>query len=468
MHICLRLALAYFLFLSYGLNAAELFVSSSGSSTPPYNSWNTSATNIQDALSQAAKGDTVWVSNGVYSGAAGWREGATNVIVLTNNVALRSVNGPDVTIIEGGNGIRCVYAAGSNTVLDGFTLRSGSVTNYNEGNPDGGGAYCRDYALITNCLAVSNSAFSGGGIYLVGAYAKDCVCVANVAFYDGGGAAAWENAETFGGRLNRCTLKQNVAARGGGIFGRRVEVSNCKIFENQTYAGSYDGGGAYLQYELSQIRQCLIYSNYAGRHGGGVYLLSGAQMDQCTIVANEGGTSGGICAQGGGTINNSITYGNDGSNLRSNVYWFSLPAPVYTFSCLAPLTNATDCITDDPLVHLPSGQLMGDSPCVNMGANSAWMQTATDMDGDPRIFGGRVDIGCDETFIGNASLSCTPSVQLSWRVPRGARIQYQITTSLTNEWSNLGAPVIAAGETVYHGHASFYTNCFYRAVWQRP
>ena len=45
---------------------ADFYVSLSGGSVPPYGSWTTSATNIQDAIDAASSGDVVWVTNGIY------------------------------------------------------------------------------------------------------------------------------------------------------------------------------------------------------------------------------------------------------------------------------------------------------------------------------------------------------------------------------------------------------------------
>src|ERR1044071_9820313 len=57
------------LFPCHHLVAATLFVSQIGSSpTPPYGSWGTAATDIQQAMDASAAGDLILVSNGVYAG----------------------------------------------------------------------------------------------------------------------------------------------------------------------------------------------------------------------------------------------------------------------------------------------------------------------------------------------------------------------------------------------------------------
>src|SRR5262245_26685107 len=77
--------------------------------TPPYGGWSTAATNIQDAVDLASNGDTVLVTNGVYStGGHRWFDSGTNRLTLTNTVVVESVNGPEFTSIVG------FYGAGTN------------------------------------------------------------------------------------------------------------------------------------------------------------------------------------------------------------------------------------------------------------------------------------------------------------------------------------------------------------------
>src|SRR5439155_9908417 len=104
----------------------------------PYTSWATAATNIQDAVDAAVEGGAVvLVTNGVYATGGRFRPGfsplwpfddiygTTNRVVIERFLTVRSVNGPQVTSIDGGQSIRCVYLAGSAT-LSGFTLTNGN------------------------------------------------------------------------------------------------------------------------------------------------------------------------------------------------------------------------------------------------------------------------------------------------------------------------------------------------------
>src|SRR5437773_6710762 len=76
----------------------------STNATPPYTNWATAATNIQDAVDAAVAGEEILVTNGVYrtgSRAAPAMVPGTNRLAVTKALAIRSVNGPAVTVIQG-------------------------------------------------------------------------------------------------------------------------------------------------------------------------------------------------------------------------------------------------------------------------------------------------------------------------------------------------------------------------------
>ena len=50
----------------FSANATIRFVSKTGTSTPPYTSWQTAADSIQKCINICVDGDTVYVANGVY------------------------------------------------------------------------------------------------------------------------------------------------------------------------------------------------------------------------------------------------------------------------------------------------------------------------------------------------------------------------------------------------------------------
>jgi hypothetical protein len=74
----------------------------SASPTPPYTTWATAATAIQDAVDVATNGDEIIVANGAYaSGGRSVYGSMTNRVAVDRAVTVRSLNGPQQTFIVG-------------------------------------------------------------------------------------------------------------------------------------------------------------------------------------------------------------------------------------------------------------------------------------------------------------------------------------------------------------------------------
>ena len=98
------LAIGFVLAAACELSAATLYVSQTSTNpTPPYATWPTAATNIQDAIDAAAGVDTVVVTNGIYrfGGHAVGTSQLVNRVAIDKPIQVVSVNGPKVTIILG-------------------------------------------------------------------------------------------------------------------------------------------------------------------------------------------------------------------------------------------------------------------------------------------------------------------------------------------------------------------------------
>ena len=93
---------------------------------PNYLTWETAASNIQDAVNVAVANETVLVTNGTYT--------LTNQITLNAAINLRSVNGASWTFINGNypqTTNRCVYINNNTSVVDGFTITNGPAYPFN-------------------------------------------------------------------------------------------------------------------------------------------------------------------------------------------------------------------------------------------------------------------------------------------------------------------------------------------------
>ena len=163
-------ALAVFGLGLFGVAAPALgitnYVDGAGTNpVSPFTSWETAATNIQDALNVATNSDTVLVATGTYALAA--------QLSLTNAVTLRSAGAASNTTIRGTSGIRCVYITASGALVDGLTITAGNI-----GTGSGGGVYMLNGSVI-NCTVTSNAGRYGCGIYMASGMVSNCVIIAN-------------------------------------------------------------------------------------------------------------------------------------------------------------------------------------------------------------------------------------------------------------------------------------------------
>jgi hypothetical protein len=308
---------------------------------------------IQSAIDAARTGDSIIVYPGTY---------VENIQFKGKDIVLRSTDPTDTvtvaaTIIDGGGIDSVVAFAGAETfncILSGFTITNGNALL------GGGVAGNRAKPTIKNSTITSNTAKSGGGLYL-----------------------CW-------GTIENNTISSNSASigDGGGLNLCRGLIRNNRIHGNS--AGS--GGG--LSGCIGTIVNNAVYDNKAAIYGGGLSGCDGMIFNN-TITSNSAVSRAGGLAFCDGLIRNCIITSN---SARDDAQVFhTTPA----HSCIQDWrVEGLDNFSSDPVFVSPASgnfRLQSRSPCIDAGVNGyAWDQPQRDLDGNCRLVGDGVDLGCYE------------------------------------------------------------------------
>ncbi|HNU53317.1 MAG TPA: right-handed parallel beta-helix repeat-containing protein [Verrucomicrobiota bacterium] len=429
-----------------------LRVSPAGNDALSGEDWGRAKKTIQAALTAAVSGDEVWVAAGrylerieikdgvrLYGGFAGhetdrsqrnWIEHASildgqqgGVVVLIRNAAGPGtrVDGMQITggkAIHGG-GIKTVASApviANNLVHGNETDGAGAGISIWDGQPATGSLML--YPEITGNVIAENRAVNdegdGGGIAVVSSSPRITrnVILRNEATRNGGGICCWRSHAPFIAnnfiQANSASVPYSLrtdygasSTGGGGLFasatdldGRPIDdaVSAPVIVNNVFVAnGAAQGGGLCL---VDSIRTDLgvawvVNNTLVANHGSGIYWSHRTLVCENNLLAyNTAGFEQWPTLHTGFTNRFNCVYGNSVQGRRTD------------FVGLDDLTGTDGNLRADPiLANARTGDvhLQPQSPCVDAGTPGDPPETWTDMDGQPRRIGGRIDIGADES-----------------------------------------------------------------------
>ena len=357
------------------------FVSTEGGNVAPYDTWAKAARSVEAAV--ALKPDDVVVSNGTY--AIESLEG----LVLNREIRVRSVNGPDVTALDGGgtSGHTIARIQADGALLEGFSLVRGNGT-----------ALIMSAGALVGCVVTNQS--------------KCYRCVYNSL----SGTAAATNCifDATGLEFTDVNMEARIVEMSGSseLFGcvvRNMKVDGSLINSMFLAAVRMGGSAAVRNSLIKNIRFPASDPDPTGRCGISVNGNSNV-IENCTIAGVSCKLNGGGAIRVSSAAKNAI--------IRNTILHDSLcgEEPL-TFVCDGELAvfennligagtlpdNASGCLpvgTDPLFADDGSGyRLRSDSPCVNAGAKLPWCAQkgqATDIDGQERRCGGRPDIGCWE------------------------------------------------------------------------
>jgi hypothetical protein len=319
-----------------------------------------------------------------------------NIRFSGKNIILRSTAPTDwnvvkQTIIDGKNSGSVVAfdsTEDETCVLSGFTIRNGSGNNFVSPSgtwPGGGGILGGDHyesrtrATIQNNLIVGNFAHDGAGIALCDGLIRNNVLIGN---------------------------HSNPSWPGGGLL-------MCNgIIEGNLVAGNTSNCGGGISHCNAVIRNNTVVGNFATTDGGGLSFCGTRNF-----------------APPGAEITNNIVWGNE-SPLGPQIHQ-SDPA---SYCCIQDWTGGgttnialdprfldSDGPDDDPNTFEDNDyHLSAASACIDASVNEAWMNGASDLDGNPRILLGvsslTVDMGAYEyrLQIGELTRQSEGTVELRW------------------------------------------------------
>ena len=237
---------------------------------------------IQTAIDVAQSGDNILVEAGTY---------VERIDFLGKAITITSVSGSSNTILDGsaaGSVVSFISGEALNSVLDGFTIRSGSSLH------GGGVTISNSSAVIQNCLITGNQAtLSGGGMYVdVGS-----VQLENVVFEgnDSGGAGGAIYLKESGASITGVNIISNAATNGGGLYIKdsvsTVEISGVTFRENDV-TGS--GGGIFVKNSELIVENCVFDLN-SSNDGGAWFSYAGgdATVTNSTFTSNSASGLGG-------------------------------------------------------------------------------------------------------------------------------------------------------------------------------
>jgi hypothetical protein len=261
--------------------------------------------NIQQAIDAAMNGDTVLVQPGIY---------VENIDFLGKAITVKSEQGADVTVIDGGSPVKPDYRScvlfqnkeGLDSLLEGFTLTNGMGTWYGY-SYIGGAINCYNSSpTIANNTICDNSVGDidpwvygvGGGIYCGNGSFPNIInnnIIDNSAENGGGGICCDESSPTI---KNNNIAGNTTDGDGGGInsYNSSPIISNNIIAENTSkYEMFGGGGGIVIHYDSpsSIIYNNTIMLNSTSGSCGGILCSDSSSMILNNIISNNTAVSGG-------------------------------------------------------------------------------------------------------------------------------------------------------------------------------
>jgi len=352
--------------------------------------------NIRAAVTAAVSGDQIILADGRYAG-----ELNRNINLTGKNVVFRSASGNPVNCVidcEDRDPAFGFFEGQTSAVIEGITVENASVSGRG-----GAAVYSRSGCpTIRNCIFLDNYADKGAAIYLTGTLVGT-------------------------GVIENCTfISNNTAGIGAAICIEQVQggdrwIRNCLFFENEAY---FQQGGAIFCNTQAANSNTYIANN--------LFISNVAPIgDALSIVFN--------------------------TRAWNNIFWNNGDDPVRVVNGATigdsiiqglPVTpdGAGNYGADPQFVDFAGGnyRLRSTSPGVNTGRATDGM--STDLDGNPRIRGGIIDIGPYELQQGSTQLpndTCATAITITDGEHPGT------TVGATRDGADTCRPTSSSGDVWY-------------------
>ncbi|NIP26689.1 MAG: hypothetical protein GWN67_20385, partial [Phycisphaerae bacterium] len=342
----------------------------------------------------------------------------------------------DCTFIENSTDFQ---GGGIENYMSSTALTNCTFSRNSSGHNGGGIENNHSTTTLTNCTFSGNSSLHGGGGILNisgNTTLTDCTFNENSADFQGGGVENFMNTTT----VTNCTFNRNWSGHNGGgmenISGNTT-LTNCTFNENS--AGSQGGGmenfksstiltnctfiantaefgGGMYHYDGSLgLINCIFIGNSADNRGGGIYNLRTAPaLTNCTFAGNLAPNGKALACDsfnqplpGDFRMNNCILWGGGDQIWKKDTSTITI-----NYSDVQGGWPGKGNIDADPCFVEPGYwdanglwidgdyHLLQDSPCIDTGdPNYVTQPNEKDLDGKPRVMGGRIDMGAYESPI---------------------------------------------------------------------
>ena len=384
--------------------------------------WTDAYTDLQDALTSAAPETEIWVADGVYYPTDGTGRAATfdlkNEVAIYGGFSGNETNRAErawetnFTVLSGDIGVAGDHSdnsyhvvTASNTdhtaVLDGFTIREGNADGVED---SGGGLYnfFGDLTLANLTFSENRAGNHGGGMYSErGSPAMTTVSFIGNTAAKGGGMYVI-NSPIF--TLTQATFLNNTVAQdGGGLYlnGSTMKAQSVGFIGN---SATGNGGGFYSFFDSSPSMVNGLFSGNSANAGGGMYShLGNAVLVNVTFSRNQAAYNGGglLNSDSSPQITNAIFWENQdqgGTWATSQIYDTGSSATVVNYSLVQGWGGGgSGNINANPLFADPTGadgiagtfdddlRLLGVSPAIDAGDNTAVLPDYADLDGDGNL-----------------------------------------------------------------------------------